>query len=112
MNVKKTILLSAMGLIMAVGAAASGASAETRWDAHHPRRVEVNHRLHNQAVRIREERKEGDMSAMKAHRLRVADRHIRSEERRDAFRHDSHITKAEQIKLNHQENAVSGKIGG
>jgi hypothetical protein len=111
MNVKKTILLSAMGLIMAAGAAASGASAETRWDAHHPARVEVNHRLHNQAVRIHEARKAGEMGAMKAHRLHVADHRIRMQERRDAARHGGHLTKVEKMKLNHEENAVSRKIG-
>ena len=112
MNLKKTMLLSAMGLILAAGAAAGGASAETRWDAHHPRRVEVNHRLHNQALRIHEERKAGELSVRKAHRLHVADRHIRREERRDAARHGGHITKAEQFKLNKEENGVSRRIGG
>ena len=110
MNAKKSALLVIMGLMLA-GSAATGASAETRWQADHPRRVEVNHRLKTQAVRIREERREGELSARKAHRLNIADRHIVRQERRMASMHRGHLTRAQQHRLNREENKTSRQIG-
>ena len=45
------------------------ASAQTNWDATHPRRAEVNQRLANQDHRIHQEVREGDMSHREAARL-------------------------------------------
>jgi len=67
--------------------AAAPAFAESEWDATHPRRDEVNDRLHNQ------------------------DHRIRNEERRMAARDGGHITRADQHILNRQENRVSHQIG-
>jgi hypothetical protein len=106
----RTILLGAMSVILAAGAV-STASADTTWGRNHPRREEVNDRLQHQYHRIHHERREGEMSARRAHRLHAADRHIRGEERRFARHDDGHITLAEQARLNHQENKVSGEIG-
>jgi hypothetical protein len=78
---------------------------------HHAHRVEVNHRLNSQFERIREERRLGEISAAKAHRLHVADRGIRVQERRFARHDGSHLTRAEQARLNHEENRVSHRIG-
>jgi hypothetical protein len=36
---------------------------------------------------------------------------VRLEERRMAMRHHSHLTRAEQARLNHQENRLSHRIG-
>ena len=110
MNAKKNILLAAMGLVMAVGSV-SVASAETPWQAEHPRRVEVNHRLDNQFHRIREERRDGAIGGHEAVRLHRADYRIRMEERRDASFHHGHLTRAEQRHLNRQENRVNHRIG-
>ena len=111
MNIQKTALLALMGVVLAGGAAVSGASAETPWQANHPARVEVNHRLMNQRVRINEERRAGDISARKAERLRIADRHILRQERRMAARHGGHLTRAQVHRLNREENRVSRHIG-
>ncbi|MGA0599477.1 hypothetical protein ACO2Q3_02085 [Caulobacter sp. KR2-114] len=105
----RNILLAAMGLTMAAGAV-STASAATPWQDHHPRRVEVNHRLNNENHRIRVERREGELSARQAHRLHKADYRIRLEERRMAMRHHGHLTRAEQHRLNRQENRLSHRI--
>jgi hypothetical protein len=110
MNAKKTALMAILGVVLA-GTAAASASAESRWQADHPRRAEVNHRLHNQAVRIKAERRAGEISAAKAHRLRVADRHVLRQERRDAAMHGGHISRAEQHRLNREQNRISGRIG-
>jgi len=90
---------------------ASSAMADTKWQRHHPRREQVNHRLANQNRRIHHERREGDISGAQAHALHANDRAIRAQERADARGHHGHITKAEQHQLNQELNANSGAIG-
>jgi hypothetical protein len=109
MNVKITPVLAAIGVAISLGAA--GAASATPWQAHHPRRVEVNHRLNNQFERIRQERKLGLISPAKAARLHAADYRIRTQERRFARHDGSHLTPAEQARLNHEQNRVSHRIG-
>jgi hypothetical protein len=41
----------------------------------------------------------------------MADRHIRRQERRYAANHGGHISRAEQHRLNREENGVSHRIG-
>ena len=108
MSLKQKILVAVMGVGLALSGAAS-ASAGT-WQDNHPRRVEVNHRLANQDMRINRNLHEGNISLREAARLHREDRMIRREERRDAAFHGGHITRFEQARLNHQENRVSGKI--
>jgi hypothetical protein len=109
MNIKTTGILAAIGVALSLGAA--GAASATPWQAHHPRRVEVNHRLNNQFHRINEERKLGVISPARAARLHRADYRMRMQERRFARHDDGHLTRAEQIRLNHEENRVSHRIG-
>lgn len=105
----KTLLI--ITSLAAVIGAAGTASAETAWQRHHPRRVELNHRLANQHARIIDERREGDLSRGQARDLRAEDRGIRAQERFDASKHHGHLTRGEQRRLNREENAVSGQIG-
>lgn len=105
----RTLIIAAAGLTLAVGAAGA-ASAETPWQAHHPARVEINHRLAHQNHMIRRERREGDLTAAQARRLHERDRMIRTQERRFAREHNSHLTRREQVRLNHEENAVHRHI--
>jgi len=105
---RTTILISAALLF---GGMATSSFAESQFDKTHPRREEVNNRIHNQDKRIHREVKEGDMTKAQAARLHRKDRHIRKEERAMAAKHGGHITKAEKRKLNRQENNVSKKIG-
>jgi hypothetical protein len=111
MSIKKNLLLAAMGLVM-VAATATGASAETRWDLNHPRRTEVNHRLTHESHRIHVARREGLINGRQAHRLHVADRRIRHQERVYAMNHGGHISRAEQHRLNREENRVGRHIPG
>jgi len=106
----RNLVIAAVGFAVALSGV-SAASAETRWERHHPRREQVNDRLAHQDARIHRERAEGDISAAKAHRLHAADHRIRMAERRDARMHGGHITAAEQARLNARENAVSARIG-
>ncbi|WP_028203555.1 hypothetical protein [Paraburkholderia nodosa] len=90
---------------------AGTASAQTSWDATHPRRAEVNHRLANQDRRIHQEVREGEMSHAEAARLHSDDRQIRQEERDMATQNSGHIARREDYVLNQQENHVSRQIG-
>ena len=107
MNTRK-LLMVAFGAVVALGGAAS---AQSTWDQNHPRRDEVNDRLANQNARIHDERAEGEINGRQAHRLHMADRRIRRQERRFAYNHDGHISRAEQHRLNREENGVSHRIG-
>lgn len=91
-------------------AASSPASAKPKWSDAHPRRAEVNDRLNHQNARIKEGVKSGKLTHEQAQQLHREDKAVRQEERQMAAQHHGHITKAEQHKLNRQENAVSGQI--
>jgi Spy/CpxP family protein refolding chaperone len=105
----RTLAIAAAGLTLAVGAAGA-ASADTPWQAHHPRREEVNHRLDNINRHIRYERREGDLTAAQARRLHERDYMLRMQERRFAFYHNGHITRREQVRLNHEETRLHRHI--
>ena len=110
MRLKQNSIVAALGLAIVLAGTAS-ASAETRWERHHPRRDEVIDRLHNQSLRIRDERREGELTASQAHYLHREDRAIFRQEQFDAHLNGGHISRAEQRALNQEENGVSGQIG-
>jgi hypothetical protein len=103
--------LMAAAATLALSALASNALADTQWQKEHPRREQVNNRLGNQNKRIKQERKEGEITKGQAAKLHKEDRAIRKEERTMASTNGGHITKAEQKALNQQENQVSKQIG-
>lgn len=109
MNLKKTMLLAAAAITMALGSAAS-ASAETNWQEHHPRRVEVNHRLENQDRRIDREYREGKIGYWRMRFEHAEDHRIALQERFDARFDRGHITRGEDQRLNQEENHVSHQI--
>lgn len=104
-------LFKSMLALGAVSLVSTGAIAHTKWQRHHPRRAEVNHRIAHQNHRITEERREGDITSAQAKALRATDRSIRAQERADAATHHGHITKKEQRTLNAELNANSKAIG-
>lgn len=108
MKIRKHILTSA---ILASGAFMSMPAAANRWENHHPRRDQVLDRVQRQDRRIREERREGDITKAQAHALRATDRSIRLQQRADARTNDGHITRVEQHTLNQELNANSNAIG-
>jgi hypothetical protein len=101
----KTLLL-ALGLVTALGAA-GGASAETRFQATHPARAEVNHRLVTLNHRVTLDRREGRIGPRKARMMRAELRGIRSQERLDARAHGGRLTKVEHRQLNREETGVA-----
>ena len=109
MNRSKLAVAAGLAALLLSGTTA--ASAGPRWDAHHPRRDQVNDRLENQNRRIHNQVKAGDLTHAQAASLRANDRGIRAEERQMARLDGGHITKADQRVLNAQENVNSRRIG-
>ena len=105
---RKTLTWAAAAVMFA--GVVGTASAETTWQKNHPRRNQVNHRLHNQNRRIHHDVRNGTMThhqALAAHR---EDHQVRQEERDMARQNDGHLTRPEQRVLNRQENAISRQI--
>ena len=99
----------AAALVMLAGVVGT-ASAETTWQKNHPRRTQVNHRLHNQNHRIHNDVKNGTMTKGQAAAAHKEDHQVRQEERGMASQNGGHITKPEQRVLNKQENGISSQI--
>lgn len=100
-----------ISLMIALFGISSTTFAQTKFDGTHPRHTEVNSRLTRQDARIHHEVKEGEMSHARAERLHREDRSVRREEHRMAARHNGHLTRKDQIRLNHRENRISRRIG-
>ena len=101
----RNIAIAVAGLAVAA-AGATAASAHQVWQHRHPLRVQVNHRLVNLNHSIAYKERHGEISVQQAHTLHMHVHSIRTQERRFASRHGSHIGYAEQARLNRQENAV------
>ncbi|MBV8390135.1 MAG: hypothetical protein JO080_10080 [Mucilaginibacter sp.] len=108
---KKTILTAFTIAIATVTFAQQGPSHQRTHIPHHPRVNQVNKRIDNQESRIKDERKEGDLTRNQARKDRRNLRAI-NQEKRDMRRQDNgHLTKADQRALNQQLNKNSKKIG-
>ena len=104
--------LALLALSTAAGVLTTNAFAgDTPWQKAHPRREEVNNRLHNQNKRITQEVKEGEMTHQQAQQLRANDRGVRAQERSMAKQDGGHITKVDQAALNQELNKNSKAIG-
>ena len=110
LNVRKLLTVATLTLSLA-GVAGTALADETQWQKDHPRRTQVNSRLANQNKRIKQERKEGEITKAQAAKLHQEDHAIRQEERTMASTNGGHITRAEKKSLNQQENQVSKQIG-
>jgi len=76
----------------------------------HPRENEVNQRLDNQQARINQGLSNGTMTGQQAARDEKHDANIAQREAVDESKHNGHITKAEQARLNKSENRNSKRI--
>ena len=110
MSLKRNSIIAAVGLALTLGSVVS-ASAESRWEYNHPRRDQVVDRLHNQSLRIRDERREGEISARQAINMHREDRAIFHQEQFAARHNGGRITRTEQRAFNQEENGVSRQIG-
>jgi len=76
----------------------------------HPRVNEVNQRLDNQQARIDQGLANGTMTGKQAARDESHDANIAKRESVDEAKHDGHLTKGEQNRLNRSENKNSRRI--
>jgi len=111
MELKRKVIMAAFGLL-AAGMAASSAFSDTRFEANHPRQDQVLDRVAHQRQEVRHERREGDISSLKAHRLMVHENRIARQDHRFARHHGGAISRHEQMRLNHQENRTQRRIEG
>ncbi|MBQ4854233.1 hypothetical protein IMW82_06055 [Rhodanobacter sp. B2A1Ga4] len=107
----QSMLIATLLVAVAGTTVCAAKDVDTKWQKHHPRREQVNDRLHHQNARIRDEVKEGDMSKADAAKLHQDDHRIRQEERDMASQNHGHVTRQEQKTLDQQENQVSKEIG-
>jgi hypothetical protein len=76
----------------------------------HPRVNEVNQRLDNQQARINQGLTNGTMTGKQAARDEAHDANIAKRESVDEAKHNGHLTKGEQRRLNKSENRNSRRI--
>jgi hypothetical protein len=76
----------------------------------HPRVNEVNQRLDNQQARVNQGLANGSMSGKQAARDEAHDANIAKRESTDEAKHNGHLTKGEQNRLNRSENRNSRRI--
>lgn len=88
--------------------ASTGAMAQSVPD--HPRVNEVNQRLDNQQARINQGLANGTMNGAQAARDERHDANIAKRESVDEAKHNGHLTKGEQNRLNRAENRNSRRI--
>jgi hypothetical protein len=78
--------------------------------SNHPREAEVNTRLAVQNSRIDNKEFNGSINGREADRLHRDDQRIDRQENRFEDRHDGHITRGEQRRLNFREDHASREI--
>jgi hypothetical protein len=76
----------------------------------HPRVNEVNQRLDNQQARINQGLANGTMTGKQAAHDEAHDANIAKRESVDEAKHNGHLTKGEQSRLNKSENKNSRRI--
>jgi hypothetical protein len=106
---KSHTYLSAAGMVCAV-LVSMQSMAQTAPVPDHPRENEVNQRLDNQQARIDQGLANGTMNGKQAARDEKHDANIAQREAVDESKHNGHITKAEQARLNKSENKNSKRI--
>jgi uncharacterized lipoprotein YajG len=112
----KSLLVLAAGMLFVGVSAAQTANNTTSGagpgvdDPGHPRVNQVTGREENQQQRIANGVKNGSLSPKETANLENRENHIQNEEKRDMAKNNGHLTKAEQNKINRQQNHVSKSI--
>ena len=106
-------ILAFSGLLAAPGFAQNPNTAGAgpgNVDPNHPRVNEVNAREQNQQNRIANGVKNGSLTPGETARLERQQQHIVNQEKKDMAANNGHLTKAEQNKLNREQNRASKNI--
>src|SRR5277367_6151895 len=109
-NFTKSLLVLAAGMLFVGVSAAqtttSGAGPGVD-DPGHPRVNQVNGREENQQQRIANGVKNGSLSPAETANLEKREASVQRQEQRDMAKHNGHLTKAEQDRLNARQNHIS-----
>ena len=116
--VKQSLLVLAAGGLMLVGAASAQTQAQDNTagagagavDPKHPRVNEVNAREQNQQDRIANGVKNDKLTPGQTAHLENREAKTENQEKADMASHNGHLTKAEQNKLNREQNKTSRQI--
>lgn len=111
MGLARTLSLSLLSLV-AGGLIAGTASAETPWQAQHPRQEQVLQRDAHQRHVIRAERRQGELTRGQARHLLAADRRVARQDHALSRAHGGAISHRQQRTLNREENRVARHIPG
>jgi hypothetical protein len=106
---KSKLLFSAL-FVAFLGIANISMAQDGGFSKNHARRAEVNQRLNNQDRRINHKMRNGDISRRQARHMHYRNHQIRHEERRMAYRHNGHLSRRDDYRLNRQENRANRKI--
>jgi uncharacterized lipoprotein YajG len=117
-KITKSLLVLAAGGLMFVGAASAQTQTQDNTagagagvvDPNHPRVNEVNAREQNQQDRIANGEKNGTLTPGQAAHLENREAKTENQEKADMAAHNGHLTKAEQNKLNKEQNKTSRQI--
>jgi hypothetical protein len=115
-TITKLLLILATGALMIGAAAAKAQDSNTSGagpgvvDAGHPRVNEVNQREQDQQDRIANGVKTGSMTPGQAAHVERQEQHIENQEKADMSKHNGHLTKGEQRRLNKEQNKTSREI--
>ena len=71
---------------------------------------EVQNRLNNQTGRIDQGVRSGSLTYGEYHRLDNGEDRIQAQRNRDLRANDGHLTRGEDLRLNHEENNLSDRI--
>ncbi|MBB6248563.1 hypothetical protein [Rhodanobacter sp. A1T4] len=110
MKTNATFRLSVIGLVAFSAFVSGTVIAQDTAVPGHPRVNEVNQRLSNQQNRIQNGVADGKMNAKQAARDEKQDSNIAQRESADEAKHNGHLTKGEDKRLNKSENQDSRRI--
>ncbi|MGD0760086.1 MAG: hypothetical protein ABR921_14380 [Candidatus Sulfotelmatobacter sp.] len=120
-SIKQSLLVLAAGGLMLVGAASAQTQSPSQdsntagagagvVDPNHPRVNEVNAREQNQQDRIANGVKNDKLTPGQTAHLENREAKTENQEKADMAAHNGHLTKAEQNKLNREQNKTSRQI--
>jgi hypothetical protein len=110
------VVLAVGGLLFVGSAAAQTATSTTSGagpgvvDPGHPRVNQVNRREGKQQQRIANGISNGSLNPKEAAHLEKREAAVEKREQADMAKHNGHLTKAEQARINRQQNRISHSI--
>jgi hypothetical protein len=111
----KSLLALAVGGLMVAGSAVAQTSTTSGAgpgvvDPGHPRVNQLNRRETRQQNRIANGISSGQLNANEASRLEKREASVQKREQKDMAKHNGHLTKGEQVRINRQQNRISRSI--